>query len=98
MTRSPAVSPLDLRIGGFGGADGLADYLRANRIDALVDATHPYAEAISAHAAAACKAAKVPHLVLHRAPWTPEPGGLARAAPGRAVANMHRPKPRKAPP
>jgi precorrin-6A/cobalt-precorrin-6A reductase len=57
------------RIGGFGGADGLAAYLRQERIDALVDATHPYAARISAHAVAAAAKAGTPLLALRRPPW-----------------------------
>ena len=73
-TRRPAATPGASRRGGFGGAGGLEAWLRAEGIGLVVDATHPYAEAISAHAATACEAATVPRLVLHRAPWTPEPG------------------------
>ena len=73
-TRRPSAIPGAMRRGGFGGPVGLEAYLRTEGIDMVVDATHPYAEAISAHAAAACKAASVPRLALHRAPWTPEPG------------------------
>ena len=73
-THRPAAIPGEVRRGGFGGAGGLEAYLRAEGIGLVVDATHPYAEAISAHAAVACEAAAVPRLVLHRPPWTPEPG------------------------
>lgn len=66
--------PGAVRRGGFGGPAGLADYLRRRRIDAVVDATHPFAAAISRHAAAACEAAAVPRLLLLRPPWTPAPG------------------------
>ena len=59
-TAAPAAQPVPVRIGGFGGAQGLADYLSAERIDALIDATHPYAAVISANAAAAAAAAGVP--------------------------------------
>ena len=69
MTRSPAPSPLEIRIGGFGGADGLAEYLRANRIDAVLDATHPFATAISANAVAAAFAAGIPCLAVRRPAW-----------------------------
>jgi len=48
------------RIGGFGGADGLADFLRAQNIDAVIDATHPYAPRISANAVVACARARTP--------------------------------------
>lgn len=73
-TRRPAPVPGALRRGGFGGAAGLEAWLRAEGIGLVVDATHPYAARISAHAAVACDAAGVPRLVLHRPPWTPEPG------------------------
>ena len=62
-----------VRIGGFGGADGLADYLRGERIDMVVDATHPFAQTISANARAACDAAMVPRLVLARPRWRKRP-------------------------
>jgi precorrin-6A/cobalt-precorrin-6A reductase len=62
-----------VRIGGFGGAEGLAAYLAAERVDCLVDATHPFAAQISAQAAAACDAAAVPRLLLLRPPWRRHP-------------------------
>ncbi len=68
-TRHPAAVPGRLRIGGFGGAAGLAAFLEDQNIDLLVDATHPYAAAISAHAATACEKAHLPRLVLVRPPW-----------------------------
>lgn len=64
----------DVRIGGFGGAEGLAAYLRDHRIDVLVDATHPFAAAISAHAAEACTACGLPWIRLQRPPWPQQPG------------------------
>src|SRR3954470_14328445 len=54
----------EVRIGGFGGADGLADWLREQHVDALVDATHPFAETITANAARAAAATGVPAVVL----------------------------------
>ena len=65
--RTAAAGRAGAGVGGFGGADGLADYLRAERIDALIDATHPYAAAISANAARAAAIARVPLLALRRA-------------------------------
>jgi len=62
-----------VRIGGFGGADGLADYLRRHRISAVVDATHPFAATISASAARACAAAGAPLLRLARPGWAAHP-------------------------
>lgn len=63
----------DVRIGGFGGADGLARWLREHRVDAVVDATHPFAAAITANAARAAAATGVPAVVLRRPGWTPGP-------------------------
>ncbi|MGW0332853.1 cobalt-precorrin-6A reductase [Streptomyces sp. NPDC003011] len=64
----------DVRIGGFGGADGLAGWLREQRVDALVDATHPFAASITANAARAAAATGVPSVVLRRPGWRPGPG------------------------
>ncbi len=63
-----------MRIGGFGGAAGLAAYLAGERIDAVVDATHPFASRMSANAVTACHAAGAPLVVFTRPPWTREPG------------------------
>jgi precorrin-6A/cobalt-precorrin-6A reductase len=68
-TASPAAQGVPVRIGGFGGAQGLADYLATERIDALVDATHPYAAVISANAARAAELSQTPLLALRRPPW-----------------------------
>ena len=68
-TAAPATQPVPVRIGGFGGAEGLAAYLRAERIAALIDATHPYAATISENAARAAAAAGVRLLALRRPPW-----------------------------
>ena len=73
-TREPAAQLLPTRVGGFGGIEGLARYLREQRIGALVDATHPFAARMSANAAAAARDAGVPLLALHRPPWTERPG------------------------
>jgi len=64
------------RVGGFGGVAGLAAYLESERIDALVDATHPYAEVISAHAVEAAEATGTPLLALRRPAWSPVPGDI----------------------
>jgi precorrin-6A/cobalt-precorrin-6A reductase len=68
-TASPAAQPVPVRVGGFGGADGLANYLAGERIDALIDATHPYANVISANAVEAARQSGVPLIVLRRPPW-----------------------------
>ena len=73
-TAAPAASPLPRRIGGFGGAEGLADYLAAEGIKCVVDATHPFAARISANAVVACSRQGVPLLAFSRPPWRPEAG------------------------
>jgi precorrin-6A/cobalt-precorrin-6A reductase len=75
-TRNPLDQPAPVRSGGFGGAQGLAAHLRAERIDALIDATHPFAANISRNAAEAARLAGVPLLALQRPEWTREPGDL----------------------
>ncbi|MFF1516531.1 cobalt-precorrin-6A reductase [Streptomyces sp. NPDC058305] len=64
----------DVRTGGFGGADGLARWLREHRVDVLVDATHPFASGITANAARAATATGVPAVVLRRPGWQAGPG------------------------
>lgn len=65
----PALPVGPVRIGGFGGTVGLRNWLRDNDVTAVVDATHPFAATITAHAAAACADLGVPHLVLSRPAW-----------------------------
>ncbi len=72
-TEQPGPLPGNVRIGGFGGAAGLADYLAAEAIDLLVDATHPFAAQISAHARQAAEARATPRLCLARPPWRRHP-------------------------
>jgi precorrin-6A/cobalt-precorrin-6A reductase len=67
----PALPVGPVRIGGFGGVDGLRRWLRDEGIDAVVDATHPFAATMTAHAADVCRELAVPHLVLVRPPWDP---------------------------
>jgi precorrin-6A/cobalt-precorrin-6A reductase len=68
-TANPAAQPVPVRVGGFGGAPGLSAHLAAERIEALIDATHPYAAIIAANAARAAQTAGVPLLALRRPPW-----------------------------
>jgi precorrin-6A/cobalt-precorrin-6A reductase len=65
----PALPVGEVRIGGFGGADGIRRWLRDGRVDAVVDATHPFAATITANAAEACRELGVPHVVLARPAW-----------------------------
>jgi precorrin-6A/cobalt-precorrin-6A reductase len=73
-TANPAHAPIPQRIGGFGGAEGLAAFLARERIGAVIDATHPFASRMSANAVAACRATDMPLVVFTRPPWTREPG------------------------
>ncbi len=70
----PRLPPGTVRIGGFGGPDALARWLREHGAAAVVDATHPFAERISASAAVACPRAGVPLLRLQRPGWSAGPG------------------------
>ena len=60
--RKPAHIAGEVRVGGFGGVSGLADWLVGNGIDRVIDATHPFAERISANAVAVCRRAGTPLL------------------------------------
>ncbi len=73
-TRAPAAVPGAVRVGGFGGPEALAEYLRCEKIGLVVDATHPFAARISRNAARACATAGVPRLLLARPPWTAQAG------------------------
>ena len=73
-TESPVAQGVPVRTGGFGGADGLAAYLRETSTDLLIDATHPYAARISANAAQAAQATGVPIFALRRPGWEPIEG------------------------
>jgi precorrin-6A/cobalt-precorrin-6A reductase len=71
--RTPLLPPGEVRIGGFGGPDGLTDWLRAEHVDAVIDATHPFAATITANAVMATGRIGIPILVLRRPGWHPEP-------------------------
>jgi len=86
-TEAPNRPPGTVRIGGFGGLQGLLDYIRDESIDLVVDATHPFAQQITRNATIACWSAEVPLLRLERPAWDPHPddvwyevGTLADAA------------------
>lgn len=64
----------EVRVGGFGGVDGLRAWLREQDVEAVVDATHPFAVGITANAVAACAAESVPLLRLERPGWSQAPG------------------------
>jgi precorrin-6A/cobalt-precorrin-6A reductase len=68
-TRDPSLPAGNVRVGGFGGATGLAEYLRQMQVDVLVDATHPFADQITWNAAKAAQEVGIPRLMLIRSPW-----------------------------
>jgi precorrin-6A/cobalt-precorrin-6A reductase len=75
-TQVPLGHALPVRIGGFGGADGLADYIKSERITHVIDATHPFAAEMSRHAVEACTATGTLLLALERSPWRKVPGDI----------------------
>ena len=66
--------PIPKRVGGFGGAEGLRDYIINNNITHVIDATHPFAEQISWNTFKACSELRIPFAALTRPPWLEEPG------------------------
>lgn len=72
-TSQPHLPDITTRIGGFGGVEGLCNWLRHNAINAVVDATHPFAAQMSRHAALACAEEHIPLLRLERAGWSATP-------------------------
>ena len=77
--RQPRLPEGEVRIGGFGGADGLAAFLGEEGITHVVDATHPFAGTITANAARAADMTGVPRLVLRRPGWDPDPSWVSVA-------------------
>ncbi|WP_244876219.1 cobalt-precorrin-6A reductase [Winogradskya consettensis] len=85
-TSSPLLPQGEVRIGGFGGVAGLADYLRAAGIEALVDATHPFAATMTSHAVAAAALTGVPLLVLRRPGFSAVSGDVWHRVPSLGAA------------
>jgi precorrin-6A/cobalt-precorrin-6A reductase len=81
-TTNPRAQPIATRTGGFGGINGLVRFLRNETIEAVIDATHPYADQMSTHAVAACRETGVPLASLVRPAWQPEPGDRWQVVPG----------------
>ncbi|WP_375408582.1 cobalt-precorrin-6A reductase [uncultured Methylobacterium sp.] len=73
-TTAPKTGSVRTRIGGFGGAEGLAAWMREDGTDLLIDATHPFAARICVSAAEAARAAGIPILAIRRPPWIRESG------------------------
>ena len=73
-TRVPQKLDLPTRVGGFGGAGPFADYLRQENFDAVIDATHPFADRISQRSATVCAQMQMPYLQVLRPEWQAQPG------------------------
>ncbi|HWJ60407.1 MAG TPA: cobalt-precorrin-6A reductase [Acidimicrobiales bacterium] len=103
-TARPTAPAGTVRVGGFGGVDGLEAYLRSTPVDLVVDALHPFAAVMPFHAAAACERAGIEVLKLQRPPWTVTAGdrwievadvpaaadAVRREAPGRVLLTIGR--------
>ena len=73
-TENPIAPPIPFRVGGFGGIEGLRAYLKSERIDAVIDATHPFAAQMSSHAELACRAEGVALAIFTRPGWARQQG------------------------
>ncbi|KPI02024.1 Precorrin-6A reductase [Actinobacteria bacterium OV450] len=89
---APVLPPGEVRIGGFGGPEGLATWITAHRVSHLVDATHPFAERMSFNAAAAAALSGVPLIALRRPGWSPGPGDDWHFADSLAEAALRLPE------
>jgi precorrin-6A/cobalt-precorrin-6A reductase len=95
-TSNPRTQPVRTRIGGFGGADGLAAWLAQQAIEAVIDATHPYADQISSNAVAACERLAIPLATILRPAWLAEPDDQwLTVANAEAAAEALGPEPRR---
>ena len=87
-TRAPADQRVTTRTGGFGGAAGLAGWLSRSGVEAVIDATHPFADQMPHHAANACDRLGLPRLRLMRPAWPVEPGWLTFPTLTAALAGL----------
>jgi precorrin-6A/cobalt-precorrin-6A reductase len=87
--REPRLPDGPVRVGGFGGVEGLAAFLRAEGITAVIDATHPFAGTITAHAGQAAAQVRVPLLILRRPEWEASPSWDVVANIDAAAAAVH---------
>jgi precorrin-6A/cobalt-precorrin-6A reductase len=95
-TANPRVQPVRTRVGGFGGSDGLAAWLTQEKMLAVIDATHPYADQISSNAVAACTRLAIPLASIVRPPWQPQPAdNWLTVASAEAAADALGPQPRR---
>lgn len=92
LGRAPAGLTCSLRVGGFGGVEGLCSFIEAESIGLILDMTHPYAAQMSRHAAQAARLRDIDVWAFRRAPWTSQPGDDWRyAADFASVTEMIRP-------
>lgn len=90
--RSTGPLPVPARLGRFGGEDGMARFLTSERVDAVLDATHPFASQITAQSARVCARLAIPFAQVLRPAWTPGPGDRwTEVANEAAVAAFLRP-------
>lgn len=82
----PALPSGEVRVGGFGGVEGLACWLREHHTEVVVDATHPFASGMTANAIGAAAAVGVPLLLLRREGWTAGPGDRWHRVPSASAA------------
>lgn len=95
-TSNPRMQPVRVRIGGFGGLGGLVAWLEQEKIKAVIDATHPYADQISSNAVAACTRLTIPLASIVRPAWQPRPGDRwLTVASAEAAADALGPEPRR---
>ena len=89
-TRSPEPLPVETRIGGFGGEGGFRAYLASEKVSAVLDATHPFAEQITNRTARVCAELNLPYAQLIRPAWAAETGDKWTAidAPQDAAAHI----------
>ncbi len=92
VTRHPHLPAGEIHRGGFGGVAGLVDYLRADKYDLVVDATHAFAAQMSAHAAAACGEVRCRLVRLQAPAWLPQPGDDWRSVSSIAEAVVALPR------
>jgi precorrin-6A/cobalt-precorrin-6A reductase len=85
-TEAPVGQPLPVRVGGFGGVEGLAAYLKAEAVTHVIDATHPFAAQMSRNAVEACADTGIPLIALEREPWQAAQGDRWTHVPDLAAA------------
>ncbi|MDJ0994178.1 MAG: cobalt-precorrin-6A reductase [Dinoroseobacter sp.] len=86
-TRAPLIGHAPTRVGGFGGEAGFVSYLGAERPDAVLDATHPFAEQITRRTARVCAVRHIPYRLLLRPAWVPQTGDTWREVSDEAAAS-----------